>query len=333
MSILAAVLGGGLIALAAFDAILTTLSLAGGGPITNAVARGLWAAIPKATRRVAAGKLVGPGILLAVFTVWALLFWGGWTLLFFAAPDAVVNSQSGAPADGWDRLYYAGYVLTTLGIGDYRPQGRLFQVLTPVAAGSGFFLITLAVTYVLSVLSAVLAKRQLAFSIFSLGRTPTEMMLRSWVHSGFESLADQIDELSKDVVMLAQQHLAYPVLHYFQTRDVRMAPTVALAVLDEALSVLEHGLDTAHRPDPTSLTRTRLAIELFTETVAPHLDTGESPPPPALGPLREAGVPLIDDAAFQRQLQELKPRRRRLARLLENEGWDWDAVTVPGRVR
>lgn len=329
MELLTAVLGILLIVVAGVDAVLTTISLGGGGPLTTYVARGLWAILPR--RRSGGGssihsKLVGPSILLALFAVWALLFWVGWALLFLSASDAVVNSKTGAPAGLWDRAYYAGYLLTTLGIGDYRPQGTFFQLITPVAAGSGFFLITLAVTYLLSVLSAVIAKRQLAFSILSLGRTPAEMILRSWTHSGFSQLASQVDELSEDVVMLAQQHLAYPVLHYFQTEDVRMSPTVALAVLDEALSLLLHATPAEHRPDPPSLLRTRLAIELFAETVAPHQDTGGTPPPPALEPLRDGGVPVVDDSTFHASLEELRPRRQRLARILENEGWQWDTV-------
>lgn len=327
MEVLAALAGILLIAFAALDAVLTTLSLGGGGPLTTVVARGLWAMLPR--RRGGASlhsKLVGPAILLAIFAIWALLFWVGWTLLFLSAGDAVVNSTSGKPAGFWDRVYYAGYLLTTLGIGDFRPKGAFYQVLTPVAAGSGFFLFTLAVTYLLSVLSAVINKRQLAFSIMSLGRTPTEAILRGWRHSGFGELTGQIDGLSEDIVMLAQQHLAYPVLHYFQTEDVRMSPTVALAVLDETITFLLHGTPPEQRPEPPPLLRTRLAVELFAETVAPHQDVGEPPPPLALAPLREAGVPTVDEPGFHAQVEELKPRRQRLARILENEGWQWDAV-------
>ncbi len=329
MEFLTAGLGLFIIAATAADAVFTTLALGGGGRLTVFVARAVWRALPRKRRPTggaAPGILAGPVIVLSVFGAWSLLLWCGWSV-FFAGGEAVINSQTGEPAGFWDRVYFTGYLLTTLGIGDYRPQGTFYQLGTAVAGGNGFFFITLSVTYLLSVLSAVIAKRKLAFSILSLGRTPSELVLRSWEHSGFADLGVQISDISDELVTLAQRHLAYPVLHYFQTEDVHMAPTVAVAVLDECLTIVLHGMSTEHRPNAMSLLRARRAIELYTGTVRPSGETRRDvPPPPCLEPLREAGLPTVEEGLFDAQLTHLQERRQRLRAVVENDGWRWDTV-------
>lgn len=330
MEFLTLLLGGITVLGTAADAVYTTLALGGGGPLMRAVARIVWHLFPRRRRSgggAAPGILAGPTILLAVFAAWSLLLWCGWSIVFSAAPDAVVNSKTGQSAGIWDRVYFAGYLLTTLGIGDYRPQGTFYQLSAAVAGGNGFFFITLSVTYLLSVLSAVIAKRKLAFSILSLGRTPTELVLRGWEHGEFGELVNQVTQTSDELAMLAQRHLAYPVLHYFQTEDVHMAPTVAVAVLDECLTVVLHGMPTEHRPSAMSLLRARRAIELYTGTVGPdHESRDGAPPPPRLQPLRDAGIPTVDDAVFAAQMQALTRRRARLRAVVENDGWRWETV-------
>lgn len=81
---------------------------------------------------------------------WLLLLWAGWTLVFSASPEAVLQDPEGVPADGWARAYFAGFSVFTLGVGDYVPNGPVWQLLTVVAVVSGLALTTMAITYLVS---------------------------------------------------------------------------------------------------------------------------------------------------------------------------------------
>ncbi|WP_416139575.1 ion channel [Halomonas sp. HK25] len=116
--------------------------------------------------------VTGPATLVLLGVVWVAGLWLGWLLIFSGLPEAVVDSQSGRPASVSELIYYVGFTLSTLGVGDFLPQGAAARLLTSVAAFNGLVLVTLIITYALPVVSAAVARRQLAFSISMLGDTP-----------------------------------------------------------------------------------------------------------------------------------------------------------------
>lgn len=158
MSLVTIVAGLGLLGVLAYDALSTTLGMTTpAGPLTARTARRWW----QLARRLARGphslllSVTGPFILVMTFTTWVLLLWAGWTLVFSAVPEAVVSSASGAPADTLSRIYFAAYTTFTLGIGDYVPQGGVWQLATSLSVISGLALTTTAITYLVPVVTAV----------------------------------------------------------------------------------------------------------------------------------------------------------------------------------
>lgn len=147
MEIFIAALGAVVLFLAAFDLFITVLTTRGGGPISTRLAATCWRMVLALHRRRGSHKIVGYAgafiALLSIF-VWIVLFWAGWLLIFSAAPDSVVRATTGEAADIWARVYFSGYTLFTLGLGDYRPDGALWQVLTALAVGNGFMVISLS---------------------------------------------------------------------------------------------------------------------------------------------------------------------------------------------
>jgi hypothetical protein len=324
--------GLGLVGLAVFDALYTTLGR-GGGPLTRAVSRAVWGLTQSAVGRRVSGLLfsqLGVAVLLAVVTLWVVLLWGGWSLVFLSDRGAVISATTQAPADAWSRVYFAGYTLVTLGLGDYNPTGTAWQMLTAATALSGLFVLTLAISYVLPVLQAALHRRATAAALWGLGATPTEIVRTTWdPDRGCDALAQHLIGLTPDLTLLAQQHIAYPVLHHFHGDNRGEALAPSLAALDEALSVVEHGMD-ADCLGPGALRPARAAIStlldrLEDQAIAP---AGEPPPPPSLAGLRRDGYPARPDAAFREALREdaCDRRRRLLLGLVQNEGWTWDDV-------
>ena len=321
-----------LVGLVVFDALYTTLGR-GGGPLTKAVSRVVWGVTQHEVGRRISGFLfsqLGVVVLLAVITLWVVLLWGGWSLVFLSERPAVVSATTGAPAGVWSRVYFVGYTLVTLGLGDYNPAGPLWQMLTTATALSGLFVLTLAISYVLPVLQAAVHRRATAAALWGLGETPEEAIRTMWdADRDCSAFEQHLIGLTPDLTLLAQQHIAYPVLHHFHGDERREALAPSLAVLDEALSVVEFGLD-ADCLSPGALRPARAAIatlldRLEGQSVGP---ADEPPRPPALARLRRDGYPARSDADFREALREeaCDRRRRLLLGLVQAEGWTWDDV-------
>jgi hypothetical protein len=332
MSLFFILSGAVLIGAILLDALWTTLAPYGAGPFAKRVARGWWGASLWVHRRVGAHRLLalaGPALLVVVFLLWVLGLWAAWVLLFSAESGAVVTSSSQEPASLSGRVYYVGFVLFTLGTGDYVPVGGAWEVLSAVASLSGLFVVTLAITYVLSVVSAVTAKRQLAGRIHSLGDAPVDVVLRAWDGSGFSGLDQHLPALAADLEHHTQRHLAYPVIHYFHATDRRTALGPAVAVLDEALLLLDRGVAPDVRPAPAILSPTRCTVGSLLDTLGRHFiaPASEAPPPAALGPLGGAQIPVVEQDTYLRAVARCERRRRLLLGLVGDGGWTWDAVT------
>jgi hypothetical protein len=309
------------------DVLWTTLRLAGAGPLTSWVTNLMWRLALRFARSHRALSAAGFWIVLLTVSLWINLVWLGWTLVLGMDPQSVVDSQTGQPADFWARVYYAGFTLITLGNGDYKPVGAVWQVLAPVAAANGFILVTLVITYLLPLMTAALQRRQLAVHISVLGQTPQELLLRAWNGQSFGRLTDHLVGLTFPIMGLGEGHLAYPVLHCFHSseRETAMAPNIA--VLDEVLTLLE-GVAPEQRPDPVAIYPLRGAIDRLLATLSEaHLEPERDPPPlPDLETLQAAGIPTVDAETFRCSLEVATYRRRLLFGLVEKEGWHWDDV-------
>jgi len=310
-----------------YDALWTTLRLTGGGPLASRVTNGLWRLSLRLIR--SHEKLALAGFFIVLFTVglWVLLIWIGWTLVFDMSSRAVLLSATDRPADFWERAYFAGSTIITIGNGEYHPGGTGWRLLTAVAAANGFSLVSLTITYLLPIVMAELERRRLAVYITALGRTPHEILTRAWNGKDFGGLPGHLVALTMPFMEVGQGHLAYPVLHvvHSSTREAALAPSVA--VLDEAITLFA-GVCPEQRPDKVTLYPLRQAIAEFLTTLSEgHLEPEEDPPlAPSLEPLRAAGIATVTDEEFQRALDPLVDRRRMLLGLVRQEGWRWEDV-------
>ena len=335
MHIFLGLIGIFLILFVVYDVLWTTLRLSGAGPLTSWVTTLLWRLSLRLTRSHRTLALAGFWIVLFTVSLWIGLVWIGWALVLGMDARAVVNATTGQPAGFLERIYFAGSTLITLGLGDYQAAGRGWQVLTAVAAANGFFLVTLAITYLLPLVQAVQQRREVAVYISALGETPEDILLRAWNGTGFGRLPDHLVALTQLLMQLGQAHLNYPVLHCFHSRDRDAAIAPMIAVLDEGLTLVD-GLDPGLRPDPVTVYPLRRGIDRLLGTLAEaHLKPERVPPPvPSLKGLRKGGILTLDDEEFLGTVDTLFDRRRLLLGLVEQEGWRWDDVVrapVPGR--
>lgn len=317
-----AVAGAGVLVLLVYDLVRTTLSASGGGPLTNALGRAVWQASGRA-------NWAGPVVLLCTAALWVGGLWLGWTLVFLALPDAAVSASTGTPVGVWERVYFAGYTVVTLGLGDVVPGGPLWRVLTVTSAASGLVLLTLGVTYYGAVLDAVVEKQQLAEQIGGLGDAPADMVLGAWDGTGAPGLDVLLAQIAGGIVRHNRYHYAYPVVHYFRHGDPSAALPVQFARLCDALTIWEQVARSAARPSPAVLRSVRSSADALIGTLGQRLPAAaDVPPVPDLHALLEADLlatraPAPFDAAFDTDV------RRVLLGYVRGHRYDWTDVDPP----
>lgn len=331
-----ALAGGGLLLLAAVLVDVTWTTMApgsGAGPLTDRLTKLLWRGAHSSTKFLPRHRTLafaGVFIVFSVLASWIILVSVGWLLIYSSADGAVLDATTGAPGDLVNRVYFTGYSVFTLGLGDYVPGDGLWQVATVIATGTGLVLVTLSITYLVPVASAATQRRQLAAYVSSLGESPEAILERSWTGSSFGSLDQHLGSLVPMVHMVALQHLTYPVLHYLHSNDPRRAAAPAITTLSQTVFLLRHAVAPDARPDALTLRALDTAIEDLLAAAARHA-VRTSPgavPAPSLDDLRDAAVPTVDETAYGAAIERSAARRGRLADYLADDGWELPAAVI-----
>lgn len=327
MTAVMGVAGLALVLAALVDLAWTTIAAGSrSGPLTGRLAPHLWQLALFAHRRRASHKLLstaGVTIVFAVLATWIALVVLGWWLVFLSSDSAIVKTANGAQADAIGRFYFTGYTVFTLGNGDYRPGGGVWQLATVAATGTGLVLITLAITYLVPVASAVAQRRELASYIASLGNTPENLVVRSWTGDGFGSLPQHLVALAPLIHGARQRHLTYPVLHYFHSTDRESAAAPNMTTLAQGLELLRYAVAPAAQPDAAAIDPVDRALDGFLDTLATAYISPEQEPLalPDISHLRAAGIPTVNDDDYLAATAGTKRRRQLLAAFLADDGW------------
>ncbi|MGB3532065.1 MAG: two pore domain potassium channel family protein [Microcoleaceae cyanobacterium] len=332
MSVILIIFGLLLIIAIQVDIWFTTLTLGGGGPITGRLSAWLWLAALKIHKKSSNHRLlstVGFFLLVCIPVFWFFFTWLGWVSLFTSVPTAVIGGSDKLPATILERIYFTGFTLSTLGMGDYQPSGPVWQLLTTVASIQGFFQVTLTFAYLIPIVSAASRKRSFAAYITCLGGTPDEIITRAWNGKDFGQFDQHLIALAPMLTQEGESHLTYPILHYFHTVERSRSAVLSVAALDEALTILQYGLPAQYQPDGAALKTTRRAIAAFLNTLTTaYIEPASiNPVLPNLTLLRKHQIPTVSDEQFQTAIKPLTQRRRLLLALLDNEGWQWDAIS------
>ncbi|TCJ38883.1 ion channel [Parafrankia sp. BMG5.11] len=267
--------------------------------------------------------MAGPLVLTITVATWLFLLWAGWFLVFWSYPPSLLSSSTEAVADFSDRIYFVGYTIFTLGNGDFSPSAGSWQVATALASGTGLFTATLAITYLISVISAAVSARAFAAEVRGLGNTPAEAVAAGWDGNSYSGLSLPLNSIASQLTKLSQQYLAYPVFQYFHSDEAGKSPIVGLARLDQVLMIAAHGVPDRFRPPEVILNSARSAIVNVLEALPKHFTKpGDAPLPiPSLDALRSRGQPVVPEDEFAIEVGSEQDRRKRLHGLLIAHGW------------
>jgi hypothetical protein len=335
MGYLYALLGAAIVVFTFADLLYTTLSTNGAGWLSGRVSRVVWKVFfwlsgRRGRHRVL--SLAGMSITLVTLAVWIGLSWVGFALIFISDADAIRHGNTNAVATVWDRVYYTGYTLATLGNGDFYATTAFWKVFTSFVAFAGLSMVTIAITYLIQVVSAEIQKRQLALQIAVMGGTSAGILTESWNGTDFSQFESSANDLVPQILSHAQHHLAYPIIHYFHSPTLSESSSVSLAALDEAVTLLLVCVPPEHQPGHLVLHSVRSAVTAYLLTIEhKFIDAAEyTPPQPDLSKLREQGIPIRSDTtAIAAEYRRLEKRRRMLRAVVEFGGWSWSDLQKP----
>ena len=245
MSLAVQLVGAGLLLLALGDVFLTVLyARSGTGLISPLLQKIVWrffkvlASLHRPSRDTIL-SYGGPTIMVVTAAVWFVLLLVGIALIAWPALGAEIQASKGAtPTTFTAAIYYAGYGLTTLGTGDILPKTGFYRGLMVAQAFMGFSVLTLTLTYFMSVYSALVRRNTLANALHQLsgGTGDAAEILRGLGAGGsLEGAREIVSSLAVRVFDLLESHHSYPVMHYFRFRQPRYAMArVALLTMDTA---------------------------------------------------------------------------------------------------
>lgn len=335
MNVLLFIVGLLLVLLALVDALWTALWVDGGaGPVTDQLTNGVWWLMRKLirTKRNYWLSLAGPLIQTVTVFVWVGLLWAGWVLMFSADSTSLVYARAPEPQLSTliDRIYFVAFTISTMGNGDIYPSRGGWEIVASFTTLSGMLLITMVVSFLLSVIGGVTTKQSLASQITGIGNSAEEFVLSIWDGKGFPGLDLQLMSMTSQLGTLTEQQLAYPVLHRYHGASPKQDSAPALAILDDTLTILKYGLQEPYRPAPALLKSARSTVHTYLKTLASAsiYPAEHVPPAPDLTSLRQAGIPVVSDEEFARSLDDLIHRRKLLLGLVQRNSFKWPHSTV-----
>ena len=315
----------------AIDILQTTLSMQGGGWLTSRTSHFFWKCLFYISGKNGRSAILGHAgylLLASIVVVWVLFLLFSFTFILFAFPGVVVESSTKIPADFLQILYYAGFSISTLGMGDFIPTTDWVKILTIFYSFTGLILLTMSVTYFIPVLSAVIEQRKLGVRLSTLGNSPQEIVLNSWNGNDFSRLLNKVDGISDSIVKYSQQHRAYPVIHYFHNTDPGTTVILQLARLYDALHIIKHQVPYSQSPSEEDLRPLDVAFQNYFKVISEvtHIQIENSEPNLAeLNKLYDAK--LIQRTNADAGLSDTVHKHRKFFNsLIYMDGWSWSEV-------
>jgi len=176
------------------------------------------------------------------------------------------------------------------------------------------------------VVSAEIIKRRISVYITTLGCSVEDILSNYWNEKNFKELEQPFISLTGTIILHAQNHKAYSVLHFFHSSDKKEAFSLNLTNLDEVLTLLLHGIPVAQQPSLNIIMGLRRAITSYLVTLPEAFITpgNETPPLPEFKTLETKGIELIQGETLNLAYEKIKSRRRLLLSLIKDDGWNWN---------
>ena len=260
------------------------------------------------------------------------------------------------PEPGWtDAVYFSGVTLTSVGYGDIVALETPLRFVALSESATGLALISLAITYMLTVYTALERKRAVAVTLYHQageGADVAGFIAHHFVEGRFYGLRDALRTVTRDLQGLLESHIDHPVIHYFHPVEVYKGLPRMLFLLLETCAVIRSALDREQNADLRNYPEVRTldaAARHVLQQLVSSLDLERRERPRRRTPreaaedegrwhsrydetvarLKDAGINVREDT--EQGWEEYRAQREdwesKLQRLSLHLGYDWDEVT------
>lgn len=322
------------------DIFLTVLyARAGTGLLARRWNRAIWASLRffaglLGRRRDAALSLAGPLIVVSLLAFWAVGLTVGAALVVQPELGNAIRPSSGdAPTDFVTALLVAGNSLSIVGGGDFSPHTTGTRILFLFNSLVGASVLSLVLSYLIQVYSALRERNALALTIHSMTDgtgDAAEMLARLGPDGDMSNATTELGNLVRPLAAEKEAHHFYPLLFYFRFEDPIYSVSRFSFVLLDLTTLIETTLD---REKYNALVRSapvaslnRCAL-LLLETLDRNFPTAKEAPggvsnarsehasyAAAVGTLQRAGIKIRPNATgYADQRSKWEPLIRRVA--------------------
>ncbi|HVF88630.1 MAG TPA: potassium channel family protein [Blastocatellia bacterium] len=353
------VLGVGLLLLVAYDVYVTILHAAGkSGPVSERLTRLIWRVSQRIAFRLSRAprhrmlNAVGPLLMPGVVLVSVILLIVGFALVYYPRMPEQFAVEGDMNISPWlASLYFSGTTLTTIGYGDIAPRSFALRFTALAEGASGLVLISLTITYLISVYQALERKRVIALSYYHQaegGADAVGFIAHHFVSGRFIGIQSNLRTAARDLQEVLESHIEHPIIHYFHPLQVYKGVPRVLFLSLEVFTVIRACLDKEEyedlcgHPDVKALgTSARHVLGDFASLLRIDVPSRSRRATyeesfrwkgrfeQTLSRLEEAGIKTEKDRqlaweTYQNQRREWESSLYRFALYL---GYDWDEVT------
>ena len=329
------------------------------GFISEFLNRGLWRIATRVTCRLDRRwrhrvlTSVGPLLMPLLIALIVSMLITGFALIYLPRIESDFNISERAQGSAViQAFYFSGVTLFTIGYGDMVPVSSAMRLVAMIEAASGLAIISLSITYLLSVYNALERKRAVALTFYHQARQGADVsgfITNHFARGRFYSLTETLRQSTRDLDELLESHLEHSVIHYFHPLEVYKGLPRALFIVLEATAILNAHVDEKEYVEagdhPDVLIASDSARHVLAELVT-TLKLGERANEPfeteaetllrrrscfnrAMGRLRKAKIKTRNDfeMAFDEYSTDRDLWEKQLFHLADFLGYDWDEVT------
>lgn len=317
------ILGATIVVMVLVDMIGTIFGADSAGPFSRVFMKISWRAILTIHNRKPFHRIlsyVGPILMICTISFWYVFTLGGFWLIVMSDSEAATAKSSAEVMSPADKFYFVSSTVSSLGYGDYVPLAFPWTAVSGLMTFLGTFVLTLSLSYVISVLSAATERRSLGQTIFGGGNTLDSYVSFLDVEASDSVVSTFVLSTCDMIDGQAQKHLAYPVLKYFHSVEVETAASRALLLFADAMFLRK--LQGHDSKTMQSLAKVFFSsVEGFLEinyTAISDRDRGEKVPEA----LTEVGPKIgLTESEISEAFASYHPLRKKMLDLCEEDGW------------
>jgi hypothetical protein len=189
----------------------------------------------------------GPVTLLAVLGLWTTLLMLGSALVLHPVLGNAVRPSNVVPrTDFLTALYVGGASISVIGSSGYSPETPIYRMFFLFNSAVGMTFVSLVLTYLGQVYTALLRRNALALKIHALSEEKgdgAELVCRLWPRGDLDSGTSSLAELASEMSAVKEAHHFYPLLMQFRFEEPFYSVSRMVSVSLDAMSLVMSSLD------------------------------------------------------------------------------------------